>query len=250
VKREVKSYAAAAKAAPEVGEGVIEAFASVFGNIDSYGDRMVPGAFTRTLGEWSAKGDPIPVIWSHRWDDPLAHIGVVVDIAEREIDGKVGLWYRGQLDLDGAFAAKVYRLMVERRVTQQSFAFTTAKAQYVDEANDSPFDMIREVTDVDLYEVGPTLIGANQQTALLEAASARVEAGDLSALEVLARAASTIGDVQHHHDLLVEAGAKCADLGESKASDPEGEGDAGAGDPAGTLMTLERRLLLARYDLT
>jgi hypothetical protein len=47
------------------GSGEFEALVSVFGNIDHGGDRVIKGAFAKSLGKWEAKGDPIPVIWNH-----------------------------------------------------------------------------------------------------------------------------------------------------------------------------------------
>jgi hypothetical protein len=56
--------------------GEFEALVAVFGNVDKGGDRIMPGAFTKTLAAWRASGDPVPVIWSHDWNTPDAHIGV------------------------------------------------------------------------------------------------------------------------------------------------------------------------------
>lgn len=170
---EVKAVRASFKAADGAdGEkGYFEAFASVFGNVDHYGDRMIEGAFKNTLAEWAEKGDPIPVIHSHRWNDPDAYVGEVVEAAEKTIGGKSGLWYRGKADLDHAPAARVFTLMKRRLITQQSFAYDVVKAQYVEEENDGPWPEVRELHEVGLHEVGPTLLGANSDTDLLEAAS-------------------------------------------------------------------------------
>jgi HK97 family phage prohead protease len=151
--------------------GIIEAFASIFGNVDSYGDRMMPGSFKRTLAEWADKGDPIPVIFSHQWDNPMAYLGEVVAAEERTIGPKQGLWYRGEIDLSRPAVAHTFALLKRRLVTQQSFAFRAQRVQYVEE--DGEAWPIREVYDVDLYELGPTLLGANNETELIQAASAR-----------------------------------------------------------------------------
>ena len=68
--------------------GTFEATVAVFGNVDLGGDRIVPGAFKKTLAKWAESGDPIPVILSHQWDNPMAHIGVVNEAKEIE----TGLW--------------------------------------------------------------------------------------------------------------------------------------------------------------
>lgn len=147
--------AATYKAAPSDGDGTFEALVSVFGNVDAMGDAVMPGAFTDTLADWRAKGDPIPVVWSHQSQDPHAHIGQVLDAEERD----AGLWVRGRLDLDAPTAAQVYRLLKGRRVTQFSFAYDVTDAETVDGVNE-----LRAVT---LHEVGPTPLGANPATELL-----------------------------------------------------------------------------------
>jgi HK97 family phage prohead protease len=102
--------------------GQFRAVVSVFGNKDSYGDVIVPGAFSDTLAEWKASGDMIPVYWSHQMSDPLMNIGWVVDAQET----KKGLEVLAQLDLedDGSPQAKyAYKLLKGRRVQQFSFAY-------------------------------------------------------------------------------------------------------------------------------
>ena len=59
-------------------DGQFEAIVSVFGNVDSYGDVVVAGAFADDLKARAESGAVLPVVWSHRWDDPFAHIGWVV----------------------------------------------------------------------------------------------------------------------------------------------------------------------------
>jgi hypothetical protein len=152
--------APADKAAP----GTFEALVSVFGNKDSYGEIVMPGAFTRTLSEWEAKGDPIPVYWSHRLDDPDMNIGHVLEASETD----EGLWVRAQLDLDNPKAVQTHKLMKERRVTQFSFSFNVRDAAKSEDGNAT------ELTDIELYEVGPTPIGANPDTELIGVKSGRV----------------------------------------------------------------------------
>lgn len=142
-------------------EGEFIALAAVFGNVDSYGERVVKGAFTETLAAWEAKGDPIPVIWYHDWTDAYAHVGYVV--WARETDE--GLLYKGVLDVaDNPLAAQIYRLMKGRRITQQSFGFDIQDAGYVVEDGRDIF----EITKLALFEVGPCLVGVNQSTELVD----------------------------------------------------------------------------------
>lgn len=168
MQHETKTYSAEFKAI-DAARGTFEAVVSVFGNVDLGGDRVMPGAFTDTLAAWKAKGDPIPVIWSHEWDDPKSHIGVVTEAAERPDLG--GLWVRGSMDVDANDrAAYVARLLKQRRVTQFSFGYSTKDSRLVTDENTG--ETVRELLALDLFEVGPTLLGMNPATQLLEAASA------------------------------------------------------------------------------
>lgn len=141
-------------------EGVVEAIVAAY-NVDSVGDKILPGAFEATLAEWRGKGDPIPFIWSHEWGDPDSHIGVVEEAKETD----EGLWVKARLDMDEPKAAKVYRLLKGRRVTQFSFGYEVAEGAFVEKSADEG-ESYFELRKLNLFEVGPTLLGANQQTSL------------------------------------------------------------------------------------
>lgn len=158
-------------------EGVFEALVSVFGNKDSHGDVVLPGAFADTLAEWKDSGSPIPIYWSHRMDDPDYNIGEVIEAKETA----AGLWVKGRIDLDAppsSKAAQVYRLLKGRRVTQFSFAYDVLEGAWVQKDDDEFY----ELRKMKLYEVGPTPIGANQETELLAVKSAAVAARHLAQL--------------------------------------------------------------------
>ncbi|HLU76140.1 MAG TPA: HK97 family phage prohead protease [Nonomuraea sp.] len=144
-------------------EGVFEAIVAAY-NVDSVGDKIVPGAFKETLDEWKEKDSPIPVIWSHDWGDPDSHIGVVEEAAETDD----GLWIKARLDLDEPRAAKVYKLLKGRRITQFSFGYEVQEGAFVDskDADDGGGESYYELRKLKLFEVGPTLVGANQSTSL------------------------------------------------------------------------------------
>jgi uncharacterized protein len=137
-------------------QGVFEALVSVFDVVDLVNDRVAKGAFTNSLKKWESSGAPIPVIWSHMWDDPDAHVGKTLEA--REIDR--GLYVKGQLDMEDPFAAKVFKLLQERRVKEFSFAYDVVDERRTKEG-------VNELLELDLIEVGPTLKGMNLETQLL-----------------------------------------------------------------------------------
>ncbi|MFT2014599.1 HK97 family phage prohead protease [Streptomyces sp. 796.1] len=217
----------AAGPADGLAEGEFIALVSVFGNVDSAGDKMVQGAFTDTLAEWASRGDPIPTIWSHDWGDPFSHIGIVKEAQQVG----AGLLVRSQIeDLDtNPTAAQVYRLIKGRRVTQFSFAYDVVEGAWVEgedeQGNPTSYYELRKVK---LYEVGPTLVGANQETQLLAAKAATLARGAKAGrvlsqknFEALTSAYEAIGEV------LTSATPEKAGATAGKTSDTEVPGQPG-----------------------
>lgn len=173
----VKTCPARIKAAgPKDGleEGEFRALVSVFNNVDAIGDVVMPGAFKEDLAEWAAKGDPIPVLWSHDWIDPFSHVGVVKSASETA-DGLEVLATLDLYDEDDEGnrvripkAWQVYRLLKGRRVTQFSFAYDILDAGRGERDGEPVF----ELRKLHVFEVGPTLVGMNQSTDLLDVKSA------------------------------------------------------------------------------
>lgn len=165
--------------------GRFEAVVSVFGNVDSYGDRMMKGAFVKSLSE---RGFP-PIIWTHTWDDPP--IGVTEEAEEVEgielLDGRKvdGLRLLYQLFVDDNARAKEVDAAQRTlggdgkpALREYSFAYYTKDELTLDDDEFEPLDArhVRDLLEVDIIEAGPTLLGANDQTgpvALLTALASR-----------------------------------------------------------------------------
>lgn len=149
------------KAGPDDGleEGQFTAYASVFGNKDSYGDVVMPGAFAKDLARWEKSGNPIPLLFGHNMSDPDYNIGHIVKAEE----DAVGLKVTAQLDLESPKGRQVYRMLKGRRINQMSFAY--------DEIESGPAthdgDNVWELRELKLYEVSVVTIGANQETEIL-----------------------------------------------------------------------------------
>lgn len=157
--------AAAAVADGTMPQGRIEAYASVFDTVDSYGDVVRRGAFTDTLADWAAREKTIPLLYGHDFNDPFKNIGGVIDAYEDDR----GLKITADLDMDNPTAVQVFSLIQKGRLSEMSFAF-----RYVD-AGMATVDGedIYEVRKVDLYEVSVVPVGANRETEILSAKSAR-----------------------------------------------------------------------------
>ncbi|MFF8879609.1 HK97 family phage prohead protease [Streptomyces flaveolus] len=168
--KEASARIKAAGPADGLQEGQFRALVSVFGNEDSMGDVIAPGAFAQVLAEWKASGDPIPVVWSHKWGDPFAHIGSVLEATETP-DGLEVLAQIEDMDTNPT-ARHVHQLLKGRRIKQFSFAYDVGEGGWVDTDDlvNHPWGEFYEIKRFSrLYEVGPCLVGANQQTELIAA---------------------------------------------------------------------------------
>nr|DAU46532.1 MAG TPA: prohead serine protease [Caudoviricetes sp.] len=139
-------------------EGVIEAYASIFGNKDSYGDVVMPGAFVDTIAEWAASDNVLPLLYGHDFHDPYSNIGAVTSAEE---DSK-GLKIVAQFDMDNPKAKQVFNLVARKRITQMSFAYEVVEGESVTTEDDWHY----EIRKVKLYEISVVPIGANQETAI------------------------------------------------------------------------------------
>lgn len=166
VKAPAPDSAEASKAlADGMPQGRIEAYASVFDTADSYGDIVRRGAFKDTLAEWAEKGKTIPLLYGHNFNDPFMNIGGVVEAVEDER----GLKITADLDMDNPSAVQVLNLIQKGRLNEMSFAFNYRDAGTITVDGEDFF----EVRSVELYEVSVVPIGANRETEILSAKSAR-----------------------------------------------------------------------------
>lgn len=178
-----KVLSADLKALPEGVPGDFKALVSVFGNVDAVGDRVMPGAFEKSLDRWRNSGDPIPVVLAHQWDDVWSHIGTADPDSVKETPH--GLMVDGKLDIeDNPVAAQVHKLMQRRSLKSFSFGYTVSQEKRAK-------DGTNELHEVDIIEVGPCLKGANPQATLLGVKS-MVEAGQDFKPETLGKILDTV----------------------------------------------------------
>jgi uncharacterized protein len=138
--------------------GRFTALVSVFGNVDLEGDMVMPGAFKRTLEE---RGLP-PIFYSHQWwDGPIG-------ATEKAEETEGGLVIEGRLFLDLAEKARtVHASMAAGQLREFSFAYEVVESK--SETRDG--QDVRLLEELELYEVGPTLVGMNPATELIDVRS-------------------------------------------------------------------------------
>ena len=143
-------------------EGVIAGYASVFGNVDSYGDIVVKGAFSKFLSELEHTGKKVSVYYGHNMEDPRANIGIVTELEEQAH----GLWFKAQLDLSGdTYGRIVYEQLKDGRLDSMSFGYSIVDA--------APTKEGYELRELNLFEVSVVPIPANDQALITEIKAGR-----------------------------------------------------------------------------
>ncbi|AYQ98231.1 capsid maturation protease [Mycobacterium phage Chewbacca] len=253
------------KVGPDDGlaEGQFTAYASVFGNVDSYGDVVVKGAFVDDLARWEKSGNPIPVLFGHNMGDPDYNIGHVVDAKEDD----TGLLVTVQLDLENPKAKQVYRLLKGRRINQMSFAYDVIEGGPASRPKDGSdpekpeTEHYFELRQLKLYEVSVVTIGANQETeilavkqvpALAERLIADAKAGRVlsakneselrDAHEAIGRVLATLDSTDSDEVKASDDGPSCQAPPDDSAGQPREASRKSSVDPSALLNAIEAQL--------
>ena len=124
----------------EDGKMTFEGYASVFGGIDAYGDRIDPKAYDRTIKPKSRQR-PIRMRWNHF--GPI--IGKWIEMM---VDEK-GLKVKGELTPGHSVAANVYASLKHGAVDGMSIGYRPVKIEYITEGDQK----IRLLKEIELTEI-------------------------------------------------------------------------------------------------
>lgn len=165
---ERKSFALEVKAVEKTGE--FAGYLSVFNNMDSYREIVMPGAFAESLAEWNTKGRLPPILWQHRSGEPLG------PYTKMQEDQK-GLYVEGRLLVDDIPRAKeAHALMAHKVVSGMSIGFETIGEEW-DKTN-----RVRKLTKLKLWEGSIVTFPANEE-AQIEAVKSLLRSGELPDLK-------------------------------------------------------------------
>lgn len=202
----------------EEGSGIFEGYASVFGNVDSYGDKVIKGAFANSLAKsFPNDGAGIPCYWSHRMDDPEFILGKTLSAVEDEH----GLKVRVSLDLDNPKAAAAYRALKAGAVNQMSFAYEVIDSHFVPEKG-TKFGGVNELRELNIFEVSVVQIGANTATSIDMVKSAMKNDDSVSI--------STPGAIEQLEEA-VEILRNIIDSAKADSSDEESDNESNSEEP-------------------
>jgi hypothetical protein len=146
-------------------EGIVETIISVTGIVDNVKDRIMPGAYQKTLVKRKPKG-----VWSHDWDTPVSKTLDVKELMPGDPE-LPGLMPNGDPWPGGAGALKVktqFNLETQRgREAYSDVVFFGEEQEWsigynvpVGGAKVDQKSGVREITMLELYEYSPVLFGA------------------------------------------------------------------------------------------
>lgn len=190
-----KSFPAQYKVDPD-GKGIVEAYVSVFGNVDSYGDRVQYGAFTESIATKK------PKLWYQH--DSTKPIGITLEVREipagdsslpEALKEYGALWCKGALNLNTIDGKDVYEHLKFGSVDEYSFGY-----EEIDVAPNE--DGTKNLNKLRFIEWSPVSLGANPLTS-----TASVKSGGLdnSGATVVAQMEDYVDHVRRHMDM--KAGA-------------------------------------------
>ncbi|HTN60263.1 MAG TPA: HK97 family phage prohead protease [Devosia sp.] len=191
-------------------DGTFEGYGSVFGNLDSYGEIVEPGAFVKSLARHAKEKSTPLMLWQHNPDYP---IGVWDELAE---DSK-GLFGKGRLLMGVQKAEEAHILMKNGAIRGLSIGYREVKVE--------PDGNNRRLKELDLYEISPVSFPANRRAGITAVKSERMDefARRLRDGEPM--------PVKEFEDILREAGVpkamavQIASVGYAKAIRSESEGE-------------------------
>lgn len=149
--------------------GIFEGYAAVFGNVDSDGELIEPGAFAKFLeDDWSR----VKILALH--NDEWLPIGKPIELYEDDI----GLYIKAKIIKTG-IGADVWNLLVEEVLDELSIGYVIIKAHMVGN--------VQHLTELELQEVSVVTWAANEKAKILKIKSrSEMPAPDLEGLTALA----------------------------------------------------------------
>lgn len=148
------------KALEESGE--FTGYGSVFGNVDAYGEVVMPGAFKKSLAEHKRNKTRPKMFWQH---DPYRPIGSWLEMAEDD----TGLLVTGKLNMGVQQGAEAYALLKAEDIDGLSIGYRVVKA-FDDEA-----EGVVRLKELNLIEVSVVSLAANDQATVGAVKAAEIE---------------------------------------------------------------------------
>jgi hypothetical protein len=127
-------------------DGTFVGMGAVYNNVDLGGDKILPGAFTRTLNSRKV----LPILWQHQPDNPIGSCTVT--------DTPAGLLVNGTLELSDPTAKKAYTFMKAGITRGLSIGYETVQSTMDGD--------VRNLTELKLYEISCVTFPMNESATI------------------------------------------------------------------------------------
>ena len=134
--------------------GIVKGYGSIFGNIDSDGDIITKGAYTKTISE---NGNRVKYLYQHQMDKPL---GKMVNLYEDE----KGLMFEAEIPKT-QLGKDVLELMKAGVITENSVGILPLQKEGCPDGMENCY---RKLTEVKLYEISAVTLAANDEAMILD----------------------------------------------------------------------------------
>lgn len=145
----------------------VKGYASVFGDVDSYGDTIVKGAYAATI-KANARG--LPMLWQHNTDNLIGRWTVLKE------DDK-GLMVEGRLTPGHSMAEDVYASLKNGDVDGMSIGFSIPAG-----GSSERGDGVRVLKKIDLREVSVVVMPADRNALISAVKAADMQRREFRAL--------------------------------------------------------------------
>lgn len=126
-------------------KGIVKGLGSVFGNVDSDGDIIEKGAYTKTIQENFGR---IKYLYQHRLDKP---IGKMVELNETD----EALEFVSEIAIKTQLGKDVFEMIKAGVISENSVGFRTMKEKY------DQIEKVNRIKEVKLYEISAVTLAAN-----------------------------------------------------------------------------------------
>ncbi|WP_084570373.1 phage major capsid protein [Methylosinus sp. PW1] len=145
--------------------GAFEGLAAAYGNVDSSGDIIAPGAFAASLAEHKAAGTWPALLWQHDMAEPIGAIDALYETP-------AGLHIKGRLDLNVRRGAEAHSLIKSGAIKGLSIGFRTIAA-----TRDARG--VRTIKTAWLGEISVVTLAANDKAKVTNIKGAKMENDDV-----------------------------------------------------------------------
>jgi HK97 family phage prohead protease len=135
-------------------KGIVKGYGSIFGNIDSDGDIITKGAYTKTISE---NGNRVKYLYQHQMDKPL---GKMINLYEDE----KGLMFEAEIPKT-QLGKDVLELIKAGVITENSVGILPMQKEGCPDGMENCY---RKLTEVKLYEISAVTLAANDEAMILD----------------------------------------------------------------------------------